>query len=373
MFDVVTIGSATRDAFFESDFPLISWPKAESGKAYVLPFGEKLDVKKVFFTIGGNAVNASVTFARQGCKTACVAKTGTDVSGEEIRRRLKSEGAETKFLLAGKELPTSYSVLLLEKGPSTFLDKTRNRSLGTGRSTSLTTGERTILNYRGVADSFSIRDVNLKQIPARWWYVSLAGESHAMLPRLLKFAAANHIVVAFNPSGHHIKHRRREILSALGNVSFLVLNTEEASRLIGISFRNEQRVFRELDALMPGRRGRISSRRGILAVTDGRKGATVSDGHHIYKAGVFPERKLVDRTGAGDAFGSGFVAGLLRRGIDSKRISSVESEDICYAIRLATANATSVVETIGATEGVLTRKRFADRRWSHFKIAAKKI
>ena len=48
---------------------------------------------------------------------------------------------------------------------------------------------------------------------------------------------------------------------------------------------------------------------GIVAVTSGPDGATVSDGNYIYHAGTFRETKLVDRTGVGDAFGSGFVAG----------------------------------------------------------------
>src|SRR3989338_3358959 len=163
MFDVVTIGSATRDAFFEGDFPLVKWPKTESGKAYLFPFGEKLEAKKVFFTIGGNAANASVTFARQGFKTACIAKTGNDVSGEEIRRRLKKEGIETKFIVYDPETPTSYSVLLLEKG------------------------ERTILNYHGAGGNLKIDDMNLKNLSARWWYMSLAGGSDTMLKNLFKF------------------------------------------------------------------------------------------------------------------------------------------------------------------------------------------
>ena len=86
---------------FEGDFPLVKWPKTESGKAYLFPFGEKLEAKKVFFTIGGNAANASVTFTRQGFKTACIAKTGNDISGEEIRRRLKKEGLRIPVILVG--------------------------------------------------------------------------------------------------------------------------------------------------------------------------------------------------------------------------------------------------------------------------------
>jgi len=33
MFDVITIGSITRDNFLESDYELANWPKAPSGKA----------------------------------------------------------------------------------------------------------------------------------------------------------------------------------------------------------------------------------------------------------------------------------------------------------------------------------------------------
>ncbi len=340
MFDVVTIGSATRDAFFEGEFPLVKWPKTESGKAYLLPFGEKLEVKKVSFTIGGNAANASVAFARQGFKTACVAKTGNDVSGEEIRRRLKKERIETKFIACDPQIPTSYSVLLLEKG------------------------ERTILNYRGAGGGLRIQDVNLKDISARWWYMSLAGESRAMLKPLLKFASDRDIAVAFNPTGYHLKHKRSEILSSLGKLSFLVLNEEEAALLTDISFKNERAVFKKLKELTSG----------ILAVTDGKNGVTVSDGNLIYKAGIFKEKKLADRTGAGDAFGSGFVAGLLRRGLIKKNISSAKPSDICHAIRLAAANATSVVEKIGATEGILTKSGFEkNKRWQRLPIKVNRL
>lgn len=339
MFDVVTIGKVTRDAFFEGDFPLIRWPKAESGKAYALPFGEKLEIKKVYFTAGGNAANAAATFAKQGFKVACVAKTGNDVSGEEIRRRLKKEGIETKFIVSDPKMPTSYSVLLLEKG------------------------ERTILNYLGASDSFSMKDLNMKKAMAKWWYVSLPGNSNKMLGQITEFAGKNGISLAFNPSGYHIRHRRNEILPLMKKLSFMVLNEEEAALLAGMSFKNKVDVFKKLSGLM----------NGILAVTDGKNGVTVSDGRFIYKAGIFKEKRLIDRTGAGDAFGSGFVAGLMRRDISRKNISSVKQEDISYAIRLAAANATANVEKIGATEGILNRNEFEkNKRWKNLKIAIKK-
>ena len=328
MYDVITIGSATRDAFFKVNYKTVRWPLAPSGKALMLPFGEKLGVEDAFFTIGGNAINASVTFSRQGLKTACVAKIGCDVSGEEIKSRLKAEGVNTRHLKCFKNLPTAYSTLLLKNG------------------------ERTILGYHGASDSFSFRDIDFSKLKSRWWYISLAGESYRMYKRFIAFAKKNKIAVAFNPSGYHLRHDRQSILQSLNDLSFLVLNEGEAALLTGISFKKEKEVFKKLDKLMPG----------IIAVTDGPKGVTVSDGRFLYKAGVFPEKRIVDRTGAGDSFGSGFVASLVRK-----------PRDIKQAIRLASANATSVVEPFGVSEGALTRSQFRNPRWKNLKIIIKQL
>jgi sugar/nucleoside kinase (ribokinase family) len=339
MHDIVTIGSTTRDAFFSVDFKTIRWPKTPSRSAYVLPRGEKLEVKNIYFTMGGNAANASVTFARQGLKVAAAGKTGVDVSAEEIRRQLAGEGVDIKIMSSTNEAPTAYSVLLLEGG------------------------ERTILGYHGASNTFSLRDINLRALKAKWWYLSLAGESDKMFLQLMAFARKNKIAVAFNPSGHHIKHRRNEILRALKDTSFLVVNDEEAALLAGIPWKKEKEVFKKLDTLLSP---------GILAVTTGPAGVTVSDGKHIYKAGIFKEKKLVDRTGAGDAFGSGFTAGLMRRGLDLSNIGRAKEGDIAYAIRLATANATACVERVGATEGLLTKREFENPRWKDLRINIRK-
>ena len=326
MYDIITIGSVTRDNFLESDYEIINWPKAPSGKALIFPFGEKLEVKKVYSTIGGNSANASVTFARQGFRTACFGKIGNDLAGKEIVHQLGKDKVKSLFAVS-KEKSTASSVLLLERG------------------------ERTILGYHGASDTLIKSDIPWNLLKSKWWYLSLAGESDKLLKPLLSFAKKNNVKVAFNPSGHNIKHKRKEILSSLKDLAFLVLNESEAADLVGIPFKKEEEVFRKLDKLMPG----------IVAVTDGPNGVTVSDGKHIYKAGIFKEKRVADRTGAGDAFGSGFVAGLMRK------------NDIEYAIRLASASATSVVEYVGATEGILTKKQFESSRWKNFPISVKKL
>lgn len=341
MFDVITIGSATRDNFLILDYELIDWKKAPSGKAIVLPFGEKLGVEKVYSTLGGNAANAAVTFARHGFKTACAARIGDDAPSREFLDDLKRENISTALVVKDRELPTAYSALLLDKK----------------------TGERTILNHHGASDNFTVKDLNLKKMKANWWYVSLSGEADKMYFDILDFARKHKIKIAFNPSGHHIKHRGKNILKSLKDISFFVLNEGEAAELVGIPFQKEKEVFKKLDALMPG----------IVAVTNGPKGVTVSDGHHIYKAGIFPEKKLVDRTGAGDAFGSGFVAGLIEKKEECQKYVC-KPENISYAIRLASANATAVVEAVGATPGILTKAQFErDPRWRNFTIETKPL
>ena len=283
MKDIIAIGSVTRDNFLDANnLSLERYPKTPSGRAFVLPLGDKLDVGPIYQTIGGNSANASVTFARQGLETACVGHVGNDENGEAIVRRLKKEGVATSMVTIDQKLPTSFSALLL-KG-----------------------GERTILSYHGASNDFNFSDFKTKDLKAKWWYLSLAGDSYKMFGKFVFLARREKIAVAFNPSGYHLRKDKKSILSSLKNISFLVLNEEEAATLTGIPFSREREVFRKLDDLMS---------LGILAVTNGSKGATVSDGKFIYRAGTFKEKKLVDRTGAGDAWGSGFVAGLSRSGV----------------------------------------------------------
>ncbi len=333
-FDAVAIGSVTKDTFLQIESDLVACPEAPLQKAFMFPLGEKLDVQAVVETPGGNAANASVTFARQGFKTACIGSIGDDRRGKDIVSALEKEGVAPLFS-AVPDMATACSTLLLQGG------------------------ERTILGYHGASNALAAHNVPWKKMKARWWYVSLAGESDVLLNAILDAAAAQGINVAFNPSGYHIRHRRAEILEALKRVAVLFVNAGEAAELAGVDIRKEKEAFTALDGMTPG----------IVAITDGPAGAKVSDGSYIYSAGIFKEKRLLDRTGAGDAFGSGFVAGLMKRSKGSGS-AHFKPEDIEYAMRLASANATAVVEEIGATPGILTAHAFeSGARFRHLDIS----
>ena len=108
------------------------------------------------------------------------------------------------------------------------------------------------------------------------------------------------------------------------------MNQEEAAGLSGIDYKNEQEIFKFMDEIIGG----------IFVMTKGPDGVVVSDGKDIYSAGV-PDSPVIERTGAGDSFSSGFVVEYIRSG------------DISKAIQFATANASSVVTQYGSKAGIL--------------------
>jgi len=131
-------------------------------------------------------------------------------------------------------------------------------------------------------------------------------------------------------------------------VKIVNLNQEEAARLTDVDFKNEKKIFKILDEVVDG----------IVIMTKGSGGVVVSDGEYLYSAGV-PQAGYLDRTGAGDAFGSGFTAAIMR------------GKPIEWAIQLATANATGCVQELGATNGLLKKDDFG--LWPKVTVSKMKI
>jgi len=338
MLDVISIGSSTMDFYVETKFPAIPWD-TPLGAALAIPFGEKFSCKSSLVTSGGNAVNSAITFKRQGLKVATAIKLGCDIPGEMVWSRLKDEGVKDKFVVWSDKKPTSRSVIMLQKG------------------------ERSIITHQGSGSHLVPSDLNLNKMKAKWWYVSLSGDSYKRFPQIAKKAYEMGVKIAFNPTGHHLREGKKQLISNLKYIDLLVLNAGEASILTGISFSDEQKVFKAIDKMV----------HGVVAVTKGSKGSVISDGERIYEAGIIKEKKLIDRTGAGDAYGAGLVAGLIRTKEQCGKFGC-DPDNLKYAIRLATANASSVIETVGASENALYKEDFnKNSRYKKLKIDVKKI
>ena len=222
---------------------------------------------------------------------------------------LTKEGIETKYFQKDDDDFTAYSVILVD--PS---------------------AERTILSYKGEGQHFDVNKITFDQLRTKWLFLDSLGGHYDLLEKAVSWAVANNVKLATNPGGKELEHGLEKLKPLLKNSSVVIMNQEEAAGLTGIDYKQEGDIFKFMDEIIGG----------IFVMTKGPEGVVVSDGKNIYKAGV-PDSPVVERTGAGDAFSSGFITEFIRSG------------DITKAIQFATANASSVVTRYGAKAGILKK------------------
>jgi ribokinase len=313
MFDIITFGSATRDNFLElkkGSFKVSKSKDFPSGKALAFSYGSKIDVDSIRVFTGGGGTNVSATFAAQKFRVACVTKTGDDKRAEAIFEDLRSKKISTKFIIKDANFPTDYSSVL-----------------------SVTGKERTIFVHHGASRELNGYEIDWKKMKSKWFYIApMHGKSAELFDELVDYAADNNIKVAVNPGNTQINLGAKRIKHIFSNVDVLMLNLEEASLLTKLPIKKEKDIIKKLDKLV----------KGICIITKGSKGAIAYDGRYLYEAGV-PDSPFVEKTGAGDAFNSGFISEFMRSG------------DIAESLQLGTANATSCIQELGAKNGLLKK------------------
>lgn len=303
---MLSIGTATQDVFLVGGDNFKPEAGKDGARYTKLPLGAKLGLEKVVFTTGGNATNAATTFARQGLRSAFMGVVGTEPSGQMVMQDLAKEGVDTKNAHQDDQYRTGYSTILLAP-----------------------TGERTQLRYHGDTLHADGSDINLKAIrKADWLYVSSVG-SIGLLERVLDLAARYGTKVAFNPATRELEHIST-VRTLLDNVTVLIANKEEMSQIV--EGKTAEELARNAASIAP-----------VALVSDGPNGAVACDRQSgtMVIAGMYKDVKVIDRLGAGDAFGSGFTC---------KWAQGASLKD---AVTFASANSTSVVSFIGAKTGIL--------------------
>ncbi len=300
----LAIGTTVQDVFLTSD----EFDPHQEGKVMYthLPLGLKMEVEDVTFGTGGNAGNVAVTLARQGVHASYMWTLGLDPASETILRELDHEGVDTSRVVQSNKYQAGYSTILIA-----------------------TNGERTILNHRGVSTTSRGTDLDFKAIAdADWVYpTSLANGGLELLRKIVDYAEKNDTKVMLNPAGPELAEPEK-LKSLLESVDILCVNKEEMQKLVhGETI--EELVHHGLN-LVP-----------VVIVSDGPNGVCASDGKTIVKAGMYEDVKVLDRTGAGDAFASGFLS------------QWVQGKSLKDSIVFASANSTSVVKYVGAKKGIL--------------------
>ena len=300
---IVCIGKSTQDVFLKSSNAFEQLK--HKGVLYEkLPVGKKLALDDVVFSTGGNVANAAVTFARQGLGSRYVWCLGNDVASENVMQELDREDVDTSYVYRGSQYRASYSSIVMLSG-----------------------GERTILNYRGAMPDADTPNLDLSAIDrSDWVYLSSLGDIK-MLEKIVTRAKKRGVKVMLNPAATELEHPQ-QLKTILEDVEVLIVNKEEAQEIVHGEELEE--LARHAHHYCP-----------VVIVSDGPNGAVALDGKVVLKAGMYEDVPVVDRTGGGDAFGSGFLSYY------------AQGKSLKDSIIFASANSTSVVQYIGAKQGIL--------------------
>jgi len=306
MYDVITIGAGVRDVFLISDaFVALKSDQFPTGIGECVALGSKIELDQIVLTTGGGATNAAATFGSLGLKTASICKIGDDSSGRDVMEDLKRFNVAIRLVTTVVGGETGYSTLLTMKD-----------------------GERTVLVYRGVSAKFSDKDIDFKALGrTKWIYLTSLGGNIALSAKIIRAAHKAGTKVMWNPGSREIKAGIKKIKPLLPMIDVLNVNREEADFLTGS--RNIAEICQVLH-----------SKGTVRLITDGIDGSYAHRDGWTVHAGT-TGAKSISRTGAGDAFGSGFLSELMK------------TDDIKGALKVGTLNAESVIQKHGAKNGLL--------------------
>lgn len=308
-FDVVCVGSALLDIYLKSEmFKRIQKPESEGEAVMCVEFGGKVEIEQADVCSGGGGSNNAVSFARKGFKTALIAELGKDLMAATITEELHREGVDCSLLVQEAHEETGASAVLVSPE-----------------------GGRSVMVYRGAAKMLTKPDIPWDSLHPTWLHISSLGGDIELMEGLMGHARHYGIKVAVNPGKAELeKIHVWGGLAFFKGVELLLLNREEAALLLQQDLKNDQ-AWEELVITGPK----------LTIVTDGRSG-----GRYHLDGKVFPypvaQGEVVEETGAGDGFGSGVVAGLMK------------GRPVAEAIAWGSKQAENVVKFMGAKRGLLS-------------------
>jgi len=309
-FDFIAIGDTVIDAFIRLSVGHIQ--ETAHGRELCVPYGAKVPFDDVFILPAvGNSANAAVSAARLGLKTALLTSLGKDAHGDECLAQLKKENIATDFIRQEEGKKTNYHYVLWQGDDRTILIKHEQFTP-------------------------AIPDIG----SPKWLYLSSLGKH--TLPfhhELIEYVKSHpEIKLAFQPGTFQLGFGS-EIAELYKNTEVVCMNKEEAEELLVLEGVQMKDLLDGLSALGPK----------VTIVTDGPHGAYMKYENTYFSMPLYPDiAPPYERTGAGDAFFSTFIA-YLAKGYDAP-----------YAMKRAPINSMNVVQHVGAQEGLLTEEKLED-------------
>jgi len=315
-FDVLSVGDIVTDAFIQLEDDQAVTYENEQGKWLAMKFGTKLpfDHADVVQAVG-NASNAAVAFARLGLDSGFATNVGGDQEGRDMINALDKEKVDTRLVHINPGFKSNYHYVLRYQAERTILVKHED--------------------YK-----YHWPHIRPDEMPRWIYFSSISAKAIPYHDQVADWLDDNpEVKLAFQPGTFQMEAGAERLKRIYQRSDVLVLNREEAVTVGGGNHEDVHDLINKLHALGPK----------IVVVTDGPNGAYASDGENRFQMPLYPDPgPPVDRTGAGDAFASTFVAALAKG-------NTLEG-----ALQWAPINSMSVVQKVGAQAGLLSEAKLSE-------------
>ena len=312
-YDFIAIGDTVTDAFIRLKEASVHCNINKEKCEICLRFADKIPYEEVYIVPAvGNSANAAISASRLGLKSAIVSNIGGDYFGKECLGVLKDEKVGVQYIKIHKKAKTNYHYVLWYEDDRTILIKHEEYP-------------------------YQLPDIG----SPKWVYLSSLGGNSEKLHALVEkyFNSHPEVKVAFQPGTFQIKMGKDKLKGIYQRSEVFFCNKEEAQRILGAGEADIKKLLKGICGLGPK----------IGVITDGPKGAYVYEGKNFWFMPAYPDPKPpYERTGAGDAFSSTFTAAL---------VLGLTVEE---ALRWGPVNSMSVVQYVGAREGLLSRKKLEE-------------
>lgn len=309
-YDFVAIGDTVVDAFIKLSIGHIE--ESAHGRELCIPYGMKVPFDEVYVLPAvGNSANAAVSASRLGLSSALITSLGKDANGDDCLSHLTGDGVATEFIRQEEDKKTNYHYVLWKGDDRTILIK---------------------------HEEFTPLVPEMGS--PKWIYLSSLGKHTLPFHHELTQYAKEHpeSKLAFQPGTFQLGFGA-ELAELYKNTEVVCMNKEEAEGLLQKEGASMKELLDGLEALGPK----------VILVTDGPQGAYMKYDNTYFVMPVYPDiAPPYERTGAGDAFFSTFIA-YLAKGYDP-----------AYAIKRAPINSMNVVQHVGAQEGLLSEEQLEE-------------
>jgi fructokinase len=278
---ILGIGNAIVDVFVKVDDDFLSKNKLTKGSMKLIEKTEfeslksKIKIEKV--EAGGSVANTMAGISYLKGYPSFIGKVNSDEFGEIYRKSLEKINVNFPYIEKSENLSTGASIIFITPD-----------------------SERTMCTYLGISSQLLVSDINEDHIKNYELiflegYLWDKGTSEAMFKHIINLAKKNNVKIAMSLSDIFCvsRHRNDFFKLLLNDLNILIGNENEINELM--QKNNLQDSIKELKKINK-----------LIVITRSENGSLAILNNEIIKCESVKVEKILDLTGAGDLFASGF-------------------------------------------------------------------